>query len=193
MKSDSFQVLAPNKRLHFKPLTDISAKIFPDFGYFGMYRYIADYYLGNSHYDWFVSRIGCVNNQIVTHWGVWNYAMRVGAAKLKTAGIGAVLTHPDFRRKGLLLKTARPSLDAAQKAGYDISILFGILSFYHKLSYTRAWMQSSYTVSTQDLPKEKPDLPCRKLSNSKFKEITALYNRKTAGLFRHYFLPGILC
>jgi hypothetical protein len=182
MKIGSFQVIAPHKHLHFKPLTDISAKIFPDYGYFGMYRYIADYYLGNSHYDWDVSRIGCADNQIVTHWGVWNYAMRIGTARVKTAGIGAVLTHPDYRRKGLLLKTALPSLAAARKAGYDISILFGIPGFYHKLHYTRAWIQSSYIVAVHDLPKEKPDRTFRKLSNNNFKEITALYNRKSASL-----------
>lgn len=97
MKINSFQVIAPDKRSHFKSIVDIGAKIFPDFGFFGMSRYFTDYYLGNSHYDWHVSRIGCVKNQIVTHWGVWGYSMRVGTATLKTAGMTGSAVRPTYQ------------------------------------------------------------------------------------------------
>lgn len=178
MSKDAFHILAPVKHAHFSLLTDMFSKVFPNFGYFGMCAYVENYYLGNSHYDWSVSRIGLAGEQLVTHWGVWKYDTRIGTARVKTAGIGAVLTHPDYRRKGLLLKTALPSIAAAREAGYDISVLFGIPGFYHKLDYVRAWPQETYTVSTSALPKDKPAVIPRKFPMRLFKDMCKLYNRE---------------
>jgi hypothetical protein len=175
---DPFHVIAPDKHTHFSALTDTFAKIFPDFGYFGMYTYVEQYYLGNSHYDWSVSRIGLAGDRLITHWGVWKYDTRIGAARVKTAGIGAVLTHPDFRRKGLLRKTALPSLAAARDAGYDISILFGISGYYHTFDYVRAWPRETYVVSTAALPKNTAGVKPVKLPGRMLKDMHALYNRE---------------
>ena len=181
MKHDSLTIIAPDKSDHFDVLTDMCTKIFCWTDYFKMYAYIKDY-IGNSHYDWHSSRIGLINDQLVTHWGVFGYDTRVGSARLRTAGIGVVLTHPDYRKKGFLLKTALNSLDAARANGYDISILSGIPGFYHKLDYCTAWPRQNYIVGFNALPKEKPLLKPRPYRPADFKHVCSLYNRSAAHL-----------
>jgi len=168
----------PDKRKYKKQLVDLFAKTFPYPTYFEMHEEGLKRYIYNSHYDWEASRICLINDQIVSHFGVWDFNMRIGSARVKVGGIGAVSTHGDFRKKGYLTKTARAAIEAMRISGYDLSLLFGISNFYHKLGYSRAWSESDYKISIEELPKEKPDKPVKKLKVSRNNEIIKLYNSK---------------
>ena len=146
-KMNEFIIINPDSKKHQKQLVELFAKAFPYPSYFEMHEEGLKRYIYNSHYDWESSRIGIIDGTIVSHFGIWNYNMRIGAARVKTAGIGAVITHGDFRKKGYLTKTARASIEAAKSADYDLSVLFGIPDFYHKLGYSRAWSESTYKIS----------------------------------------------
>ena len=175
---NEFIITKPDPKKHKKQLVELFAKTFPYPSYFEMHEEGLKRYIYNSHYDWETSRIGVINDTIVSHFGIWDYNTRIGAARVRTAGIGAVITHGDFRKKGYLTKTARASIEAAKAAGYDLSVLFGIPDFYHKLDYSRAWSESTYKISLANLPKDKPTKPVKKLKISQNKEIEKLYNKE---------------
>lgn len=109
-----------------------------------------------SHYDWATSRIGIVDGASVTHFGVYDIAMRVGVARLRTAGVQLVTTLADHRGHGLMAETARASLEAMRANGYDLSVVCNADpaadGLYRKLGYVQAWPETSFTVRVEDLP-----------------------------------------
>ncbi len=178
--SGPFQMLAPNKRIHHDALIDLIAKVFSQEGYFTFRDYCRLAYIDNSHYDWEASRIGLLDGQLVTHYGVWGYDMRIGSAQVRTGGIGAVATHSDYRKHGFMAHTIQASLQAMRVLGYDISILFGIDNFYHKFGYTRGWPERNYQVGVANLPAEPPLRRAQKFTPRRHAELETLYNREYA-------------
>ena len=177
MRTDELRVIAPDQRRHGEAIYDLTAKVFPDFGYYETVKACRETYFGNSHYDWQVSRIGLIGEQVVTHYGVWNYQMRLGTARVRVGGIGGVATDGDYRKRGLMDRTAQAAFDAMRAAGYDLSLLFGIDGFYDRYGYVRAWSDLSFLIRACDLPREKPDAPVRRFrSNLRRADLTALYN-----------------
>jgi len=178
------ELIAPDQRVHGEAMIDMIAKSFGR--YFHMRDRCRHGYILQSHYDWQTSRIGLIGGRIVTHYGVWGYSMRIGTARVRVGGIGAVATHADFRKSGLMAKTAQETIQAMSQAGYDMSVLFGIADFYHRFGYVRAWPWRRWTVKTEDLPKDKPTVRVRtfKLSQREKwrRQMEAIYNREYAML-----------
>lgn len=118
-----------------------------------------------SHYDWATSRIGVVDGQTVTHFGVYEIAMRVGVARLRTAGVQLVTTLADHRGQGLMTDTARAALDAMRAGGYDLSVVCNADEdadgLYRKLGFVSAWPETSVSVAVEDLPPEPPGVEIR--------------------------------
>lgn len=183
--SNTLEIIAPAAAEHRDALIDLSAKIF-NFGgvggYFDIKRHIEEGYWPGSHYDAEVSRIAVVEGQVVAHYGVWGYPMRVGSAALRCGGIGAVFTHPNHRKKGYLMKTAQASIDAMRTGGYDLTLLFGINNFYDRLGYVRAFSDETVTIEVAALPTEKPASAARKFKPVRRADTDALANRTFAGL-----------
>ncbi len=138
-------------------------------------------YIDHSRYDWSAGRIGLLGGRIVTHWGVWDYRMRIGTARLRVAGIGSVATHGEFRKRGLMTRTAEACMGDLPRRGYDVTVLFGIPDFYRRFGYVRAWSEMVWTVNTNDLPKERPAARLMRFNpNRRRGDIEALYNRQYA-------------
>jgi predicted N-acetyltransferase YhbS len=171
----SLHITAPDRR-HADGLFDLIGKAFPGEGYWRFSQYARESYIGRSHYDWAASRVGMLDGQVVTHYGVWGYDMRIGTAIARCGGIGAVATHGDYRGRRLMDGTARASIEAMRHAGYDCTVLFGIENFYHKFGYVRAWPDSSITVKVSDLPTEAPLPRPRRFAVRNRADINALYN-----------------
>lgn len=182
MSRSDMQILAPDRRKHGRELFDLLGKTFSGRGYFEFRDYCRDTYVHHSHYDWETSRIGLVDGRIVAHFGIWDYQMRIGTARVRTGGIGAVATHGDYRRRGLMRRLIPAALDAMRAAGYDMSVLFGIHDFYHKFGYVRAWPSTAHVVRLADLPGEPPAVRLRKFAVRARKDLTALYNRQYAAV-----------
>ena len=88
------RVCAPNRENDVAQLTDLLCKTYSaGLGYWPAEKRSNNGYLLNSNYDWNASRIGKVGSEIVTHFGIWNFQVRVGRARVCVAGIGAVATH----------------------------------------------------------------------------------------------------
>ena len=64
----------------------------------------------------------------------------MGRARLRTGGVGIVMTHDRYGEQGLNARTFQASLQAMAELGYDYSMLFGISDYYHRFGYqAKAW------------------------------------------------------
>ncbi|HEX2948712.1 MAG TPA: GNAT family N-acetyltransferase [Armatimonadota bacterium] len=176
MKTAQLELIQPNRRLHGEKMIDLLAKTFSYNGYFTFRDICRDKYLGNNSYDWTASRIGMIGDDVVTHFGVWRYDMRIGTGRVCVGGIGAVSTHADYRKRGYMEQTAQACLDAQHDLGYDMTILFGIDNFYHRFGYVRAWAESTHTCQVVDLPNERPAIPYKKFTLRPRQDLDDLYN-----------------
>lgn len=125
MSNTNLRVIAPDPQQHGNEVVELCAKTFNP--YFDRRKDLKNWYLLNSHYDWKTSAIGLMDAQIVTHYGVWDYQMRIGSAVVRCGGIGTVATHDDFRKQGLMGQTIPVSLRAMRQAGYDATRLVPVL------------------------------------------------------------------
>jgi len=179
--SDHLVVVAPDPRKHRDELMDMLSKVFSGGGYFRMLDNCLKGYIVGSRYDWSTSRIGILDGRIVTHWGVWDYQMRIGSARVRTAGSGMVATHGRYQRRGLMDRTIRQAIPAMDEAGYDVSVLFGIRDFYHRFGYVRAWPERAWVVKVNDLPRERPSIrPNRLPKGGMMRQVEDLYNHTYA-------------
>lgn len=179
--SGELSLTRPDPRTDRDALFDLTAKSFGHGGYWQWVRYCRQGYIDHSHYDWNSSTIGRIDGELVTHWGVWGYRMRIGRAQVRVAGIGAVCTHGEYRSRGLMARTATHGLEVLRRQGYDLSLLFGIRDFYHRFGYVPAWPATRCTVSVEDLP-ESPPPRLRRFTSIRSEEVNKLYNRHDAGL-----------
>ena len=170
------QPVAPHPETHLQAMGQLAADEFASGQYVDSF---CNNYFGNSHYDWNVSRLVLDDEKLVHHWGVWGYPMRLESIQLKVAGIGAVVTHPDYRKQGLMHSAARESFDAQKQAGYDLSILRG--RHYVKMGYARAWNYVTYRIKPEELPELGRPKPHRPLSAEQVGEMDAFYNQTHAG------------
>ena len=155
MPRTEMSIIAPDRSTHANAILDLTSKVFSGWIDYFKFRDRWKNRICYGHYDWNCSRIGIIDGQIVTHFGVWDYEMRIGAARVRTGGIGVVATHADFRKKGLMVSTTKSSIEAMRDTGYDMTMLFGIDDYYDRYGYVRAWSDESYIVRTEDLPKAK--------------------------------------
>ena len=117
-------------------------------------------------------------DQLVHHWGVWGYQMCLEGIQLKEDGIGAVVTHPDYRKRNLMHKDADASFSTMNEQGYDLSILRG--RHYVKMGYARAWNYVTYRFKLEDYPVDEPGPAYKSLSLPEVSEMDALYNQAYA-------------
>jgi hypothetical protein len=176
MKISDFYITPPDANEHLLPIAQLAADVFTGGKYVDQF---CQNYIGNSHYDWNTSRVILDNEKLIHHWGVWGYQMRIEAIQLKVAGIGAVVTHQDYREQGLMHQAAQASFDAMEQAGYDLSILRG--RHYAKLGYARAWNYVTYRLKFEEIPGLDIQVKYRPLGVERIPEINEIYNRAHAG------------
>jgi predicted acetyltransferase len=174
-------VQAPDTTRH-EEMLDLIAKTFsPWHGYWPFLNYCRQGYLDHSHYDPAASRIGLLDEKVVTNWTVYDHRMRIGSCAVRVGGIGVVATHGEYRKRGLMLPTGMGSIRAMRDLGYDMTTLFGLHNFYHHFGYVRMFSEQSYTIGTAELPAGGAASALRKFSQP-LKELDAVYNRACDGL-----------
>jgi hypothetical protein len=169
------QPIAPDSANHLRQMGQFTADTFADGKYVEAFR---DNYIGNSHYDWQVSRLVFDGDKLVHHWGVWGYQMRLDSSLLKVGGIGAVATHPDYRKQALMHRAAQASFEAMHAHGYDLSILRG--RHYAKMGYARAWNYVTYRFKLEDFPPTAAAPAYARLPLAEVPSLDALYNQAYA-------------
>ncbi len=172
MTTSDNRMIHPDVNEHLLPIAQLAANVFTGGKYVDQF---CQNYIGNSHYDWNTSRVILDGDKMIHHWGVWGYPMRVESIQLKVAGIGAVVTHADYRKKGLMHQAAQSSFDAMLQDGYDLSILRG--RHYVKMGYGRAWNYVTYRLKLEELPGLELHKSYQPLGTEQIGEMDALYNR----------------
>jgi len=169
--SASFPITPADREKHSLPIAQIVADQYAG----GQHvEEISQQYIGNCHYDFDATRLAWDGDALIHHWGVWGYPMRVGSARLKTAGIGAVVTREPYRKQGLMQRAATESFGAMRELGYDVSVLRG--RHYVKYGYARAWNYVTYRLTRDEVPAPVIEWPYQSLDPSHLDEIFALYN-----------------
>ncbi|HSQ16523.1 MAG TPA: GNAT family N-acetyltransferase [Anaerolineales bacterium] len=175
MTSTEIRMISPQEHQHLRAMAQLGADAFTEGKYVDQF---CDNYIGNSHYDWNVSRVILDGDKMIHHWGVWGYPMRVESIQLQVGGIGAVVTHPDYRKQGWMHQAAYASFEAMQEAGYDLSILRG--RHYVRLGYARAWNYVTYRLKPEELPETGPFKAYQPLQAEQVSAMDALYNQTHA-------------
>lgn len=181
MNAANLVLVRPERKRCAEAVYDLTAKCFGHHGYWSWTASCRRWYF-RKPYDWSASTIGLIDGRVVTHWGVWDIAMRIGSAAVRMAGIGAVATDGSMRKCGLMARTAAAGIDAAAQAGYDATLLYGIGDFYHRFGYVRAWSSQATVVRTSDLPALPAEQRLRSFTPRHRDDLAELYNRYAAGL-----------
>lgn len=170
-------VAAPERARHAEALADLFCKTFGN--YSEGIECLRERMRSDDFYDWRTSRIALAGDEVAGHFGVYRYSMRVGRARVLTAGIGGVATAVGLRRKGVMTRVATEAVRAARANGYDMSVLFGIRDLYHRFGYVSAWAETTHTAETADLPAGRP---ARRLVGfaERREDVERLYNREYA-------------
>ena len=169
------QPIIPNPEQHLRAMGQLAADAFSNGQYVDAF---CDNYIGNSNFDWKVSRLVFDGDKLVHHWGVWGYQMRLESIQLKVGGVGAVVTHPDYRKLGVMHRAADESFEAMAADGYDLSILRG--RHYVKMGYARAWNYLHYNVNPEHFPVSEPVPDYQPLTPADIPAMDALYNHSHA-------------
>ncbi len=178
MANQKLVVASPDPIADAHEVIDLCAKTFGN--YFKFRQQLRDWYLLNSSYDWKVSAIGRMDGQIVTHYGVWGYKMRIGRSVVRCGGIGCVATDGEHRKAGLMSRTIPHSNEAMKQCGYDLSMLFGIWDYYHRFGYVRGWSETTFHMTRDQMPKDLPKVAFKELPAAPREDIAQLHNRHNA-------------
>lgn len=167
--------IAPDRTQHTEPIFEVLGKQWPHANVREAYGRITE-----SHYDWTTARIGVLDGQAVTHFGVYDITMRIGAARVRTAGVQLVTTDPQHRDQGLMTETAQAALDAMRANGYNMSVVLRANddSLYKQLGYVFAWPETSFTISVADLPTAPASIPLQEITPAYRADLAEIYNRE---------------
>jgi GNAT superfamily N-acetyltransferase len=139
--------------------------------------------IAHSHLDWEVSRIALIGGRLVAYWGVYDLQMRVGRARVRTAGINLPVTHPELRGRGLMPQVIAHSLAAKRARGYGLSVINNTHAYFTRFGYVFAWPQTHFYVKTEDLPAEPPTLHLVEANGYELMgraDLAEIYNRQNA-------------
>lgn len=85
--------------------------------------------------------------------------IRVGEARLKMGGLGWVATAAHYQRRGVCRQLIEDTMRYMRENGYHVSMLFGIVDFYHRFGYVTTL--ADYTVRMDTMEALSFDNPFR--------------------------------
>lgn len=80
--------------------------------------------------------------------------MRMGPALLPTACVGAVVTHPRHRGRGVGRALMEDAVTFAQQRGLALLLLDGIPNFYHRFGYVDVFDETRHVIDRRLIPPE---------------------------------------
>ncbi len=104
--------------------------------------------------------------------------MRMGAARLPTGCIGAVVTYPAYRHQGVASALMQDAIDYASSHRYPLLLLEGIPKFYYRYGYTDMFDQSTQDIDRAAILAQPPSpRSVRPATQADAVSILALYER----------------
>lgn len=117
------------------------------------YQHILRLFSKSKHYPGSkpgFNRIVLVDGKIVSGLTIVDKVLRIGKARLRTAGVGDVFTLPGYRRRGYATRLMEDSLEFMKREGFHLTCLFGRKDFYHRVGYASALCFASLTIPVED-------------------------------------------
>jgi len=176
----------PDSGEHPARLHDLFAETFSDYWFW--FDYATNGYFDGAPYDWSASRIGIVDGEVATHFGVWDFSMRVGSATVRVAAIGGVATKRPYRNQRMMKATVEDSINGLADRGYDMSLLFGTPGFYPKYGYVSTFKEVRYKVESRDIPPVQPEVS-HQIFDGDVRDLAHLYNAENAGVTGTFVRP----
>jgi predicted N-acetyltransferase YhbS len=127
------------------------------------------------------SWLGFVDGQIVAHVAFIERTLRYGCAELTFGGIAAVMTRPEFRRRGYADQLMRVVIDQITQRGHPISLLDGISRFYDRFGFTTLWHGYTTHFAVKEALRVPPDdsaYRVRSFQPDDVPALLALYDRE---------------
>lgn len=154
--------------------------------------------LAHSHVDWQASRIGCLRNEnaqpggnagepqetVVAAMHVYDINLRIGRARVRSAGFNCEVTHPAYseQRATLIERTVTAALAAIHEQGYDLAISFGDEAFWYGHGFVFGWRALQWFVDVAELPTDAPPLTLHRFAPNHRDDLAQLYNQTHATL-----------
>jgi predicted N-acetyltransferase YhbS len=82
---------------------------------------------------------------------IYECELRMGAARLTTGCISAVVTHPHFRHQGVASALMQDAINYAQTHKHALLLLDGIPKFYHRYGYTHVFDLSIQLINREGI------------------------------------------
>src|SRR6266536_3592169 len=124
-----------------------------------------------------------IDGQVVCWLTLIDYAMRIGSARVRMAGIAGVETKSEHRMKGYMRVLFQDTLEYMRNEGFDVSMLFGIPSFYPKFGYATCMALYKVMVKTRNAELAKGlarPVQARPIAPADLPAVAELYNRANA-------------
>jgi len=96
-------------------------------------------------------RVISVDGQIVAHVGILLRDILILGCRARTAAIGSVCTHPDFRGHGLASKLMADARQHAIDHGASLMLISGTRGLYRRLGYVEVGSFRRVTVQSKDV------------------------------------------
>lgn len=104
--------------------------------------------------------------------------LRMGAARLLTGCIGAVVTYPAHRHQSVATALMQDAINYARSHQYPLLLLDGIPKFYYRFGYTDMFDQSTQDIDRTAVLAQPPSpLSVRLATSADAASILALYDR----------------
>ncbi len=121
------------------------------------------------------------DGQMVAFMNVDPYFLHYGRAVLRVAGIGAVCTHPNHRRKGYAATLMREVLAYATEEGSHLALLDGIPNYYDRFGFMPVWPKYYFGVPAAEAAALPQPLRIRPAEMNDVAEISQLYEQQWNG------------
>jgi predicted acetyltransferase len=93
-----------------------------------------------------------VDGRLATTFGAYPFRVRLNGAAVPMAGVTAVATLPEFRRRGLLRQVMTRSFGEQRERGQSLAILWASLgAIYQRYGYGLASTHASYRIDPRDI------------------------------------------
>ncbi len=119
------------------------------------------------------TRIALKNGQTAGTLRITTDTIRIGEARLKMGGFGWVAVNDAFRKQGIASRLIEDGLEYMRNHSYHVSMLFGVVDFYHRFGFTT--MLSDYVTAISVLEAENADHEPHRVRQGKPGDIQAIH------------------
>ncbi|MBU3812230.1 MAG: GNAT family N-acetyltransferase [Candidatus Niameybacter stercoravium] len=157
------------------------------------------WYKDDAYKGKYISYAYIINEQVVANISINKMHLIVKGKPINAIQIGTVMTHPDYRRRGLSGKLMHHVL--AQYEEYDLIYLFAndtVLDFYPKFGFSRV-EEMAYYLKASQVEKRRGSIRLLNLENEKDRILieTKVRNRvpisKILGVYEDEWPLGVYC